>query len=385
MASIFHTEGLNLNMYLPPWQKSLWVQDYTDYVEAYSHEMASLGGFNQASVSLANQPLGTLEEWTQNGLGREMRVTSGDGLTVFEGFINQMDFDVAGFSFSLGPFMDIANRIALAYSYIDTSTGQAITGLRAVSDWVQDELSIAKYGVQSKLLSAGGIDENVIDEILTLALDRLKEPQRTEDLNLSSGDGTFGVKLTLAGWWNMLDRYTYNNNTDPTSINVSDKLIAILAADPNLLFSSSGIQKNDLQVSSWENDDAKAWGIIKSLVSLGDTANQRYTFGVYEKRLVRYGPVENKVTYYRPVGEKLKTLLDESDNRVPPWAVRPGVWVRVRDLTPARKAVNDFNDIGYVFIESLSYSAPDSLSLNGGHNYRLSQRLAQLGLSGIGI
>lgn len=385
MASIFRTEGLNLNMYSPPWQGSLWLRNYTDYVEGYSHELASFGGFNQASISLGNQPIGTLEDWTENGLGREMKVTSGDNQIVFEGFINQMDFEVAGFSFSLGPFLDIANRIALTYSYVDTSTGTAITGLRATSPWYTDDISIGKYGVQSKMLSSGGIDLDAVDGLIALALDRLAQPQRTEDLNLSGSGETFSIKLTIAGWWNMFEKYVYNNTADPTAINVSDKLIAIVAAEPNLLFKSSGIQKNDLQVSSWENDNAEAWGLIKANVNLGDTGFNRYTFGVYENRLVRYGPVENKVTYYRPVGEKLQTLLDESDNRVPPWLVRPGYWVRVRDLTPARKTVNDFNDIGYVFIESLSYSAPDNLSLNGGHNYRLTQRLAQLGLSGIGI
>lgn len=385
-STIFSSSGLNVNMYEPPWRGSTWVSSLTDDIKSYGHDIAAIGGFTGANITLFKQPGEVLEDWVENGLGREIKVKAGSGATAFEGFINRIEIVVEGFRFALGPFMDISNKLMLTYSMIDWSTGQAITGLKGVTPWVTDAASITKYGIQSKVLSTGGIQIDLIDELLNLTLIKLHQPARSEDVSFGTQATAFDIRIDLLGWGSMLEKYPYNSSST-SPVNISTKISNIVTAEPNSLFSTQGIQVNTLQVFPWENDNATAWGLIKNAITLGDASNNRWLFGIYENRVARYALAAETIGYMRPLGENLLTVLDTSGNEVPGWQVRPGTWVQISDLIPSKKnrEIDPFDDLQRMFIESVSFRSPDSLVLNGSQTFKLDQRLAQLGISGIGL
>lgn len=384
MASLFQNLGLTLTIYEQPWRGGKFLRSYNDEVKNYGHDMGAVGGFLGCSFELADQPFNDFEDWIESGLGREVKITSAGG-SVFEGFINRLEFTIEGFHVVYGPLMDVVNKARLQYSVIDWSTGQAVTGLQATTGWFEDLNSQTKYGIHTKVLSSGGIQPDLVDELVQQVLKKLAKPKSSEDLSFASGSGgPFSIRVVVEGWYSWLDKYVYNS-TDTTMVNLSAKLKAIIAIEPNNLFNSGLVQTNTLQVSLWENDSTSSWGQMKALLAFGDANFDRYILGVYENRIISYKKVEDVITYYRPLKEKLTSVLDTQQNLVDPWLVRPGVWVNVMDLMPTYRAPALESAMDTMFIESVNFKAPNSLTLNGSNIYKLEQRLAQLGISGLGI
>lgn len=384
MASIFKTNGLNLGIYDPPWRGGNFIRTYNEAVSGYSHTMAAIGGFLTCDFSIDDQPYTNLEDWVENGLGREVKIKTGSGEKVFEGFIDQLEFSVEGFHVTYGPMMDIGNKVVLMFSTIDWSSGSAVTGIRGISNEVNDISSQNKYGILNKILSTGGIQLDLVDELTQLATKKISKPSKSEELSFSKTSSTFSIRVSVKGWGAFLEKFPYNNNSYG-QVNISDKIAAIIAAEPNHLFSSGGIALNTLQNSQYENDNSIAWSILKGMMAYGDANFNRYILGTYEDRKVVYQKVEDEFKYYRPLKENLTSVLDSQGNTIDPWLVRPGNWVKIMDLMPTAKFENDFDGLNSMFIESLSFKEPGSLSLNGSSAFKLEQRLAQLGISGIGI
>jgi hypothetical protein len=63
---------------------------------------------------------------------------------------------------------------------------------------------------------------------------------------------------------------------------------------------------------------------------------------------------------------------------VAPWNVLPGRWLQFADLLPDAPAVtNPYQDMRLMFIESVTYTAPRGLAMQGGRTDRLPQLLAR--------
>lgn len=379
-SSIFQSNGLALSIYDPLWVSSSFVGDYSQRLTSYSHVIARLGGFLSAQFAMT-QPLSTLEDWIENGLGRRVLVQAPGASTVWEGLIDNIEVSIVGYRFSIGPYLDIANKIKLIYSSIDT-----IVGLRVVLDYITDAASTAKYGILSQILSAAGMNATTATQIQQMALNKLRRPPRSEDLDVPAQALNFDMTISCAGYARMLEKYSYNDTT-AGDINLSDKITNILQADLNGLFGDvSGIAANTFQVPAYEQNDSPAWDIIKALVGLGDVNLNRYQFGVYENRRALYAQVGTTVKYIRPLREGLSSIQNEAGGTVYPWQVRPGDWILVTDLLPARKIdTNLENDLRAIFAETVTFQAPDRLTINGSHTFKVEQRLAQLGLGGLGV
>lgn len=371
-------------MYDPPWRGGNFIRSYNEAVSGYGHTMAAIGGFLSCDFEINDQPYVNLEDWIENGLGREVKIKTGSSETVFEGFIDRLEFTIEGFHVTYGPMMDIGNKVVLMFSTIDWSTGSPVTGVRGISNEVNDFSSQNKYGILNKILSTGGIQVDLVDELTQLATKKISKPSKGEELNFSGSSSSFSIRVNVQGWGAFLEKFPYNNNSYG-QVNISDKIAAIIAAEPNHLFSPGGITLNTLQTSQYENDNSIAWSILKGMMAYGDVNFNRYILGTYEDRKIIYRKVEEEFKYFRPLKENLKSVLDSQGNIIDPWLVRPGNWVKIMDLMPTAKFNDDFDGLDSMFIESLSFKEPESLSLNGSSAFKLEQRLAQLGISGIGI
>jgi len=379
----FAARGLALSIYEPLWRGGAFYGDYGQQATAYAHTIANVGGFFDASLTLS-ESVARLENWLDNGLGRRVVVSADADSVVWEGFVNQIEINVAGVRKTIGPYLDIANKIKLIYSSFDTSTGVVLSGLRLSTDYVTNAASIAKYGTLTKILSTSGVSDDMITYLLNLTLDKLSRPTRSEDLTVPAQNSAFELRLDCVGYQALLGRFPYNN-TATALVNVSDKLKAILQAEPNSTISTdlTGITANTLQVSSYEQDDNMASDIIKGIVNLGDISGNRYTFGLYENRRAVYQPISQSIKYLRPLREGASIILDNIGGVVAPWRIRPGAWIWVADLLPAKAQEADLdNDARAIFAETVSFRAPDTLTINGAHTFKIEQKLNQLGIGG---
>lgn len=382
-GTIYQQNKLSFLVTAPPWSNSGYATDHTQDVTSYDHTHAALGGFWSANLTM-RLPLHDLEDWLQYGVGRQVQVKGRGTKTAWEGIVNRVTVNVGGYNMTVGPYLDIANKVKLAYSIFLQLGGGNATGIRVVTEPTSNLPSQAKYGILAKVFSVGGIDSSAVAGLQAMLLERYSQPPRSEDLNLPGDTGLryIDLKLECIGYAHLLQKYTYNSTTAGTQ-NLSAKLEAIVAAEPNALFSSS-VATNTIQVPAGQTDDAEAWGLIKSMIAMGDTSLNRYTFGVYENRRVTYKAVDNNVVYVRPLREGASVIQDAQGGLLQPWEVRPGSYVLVTDLLPGKPVNSDLNaEQRAIFADTVQYRMPDSLVINGAHAFRIEQRMAQMGLSGV--
>lgn len=383
-GSIFNQNRLSFLVTDGPWRGSNRFVDHSQDVTSYDHSHAAMGGFWTANLTM-RLPLAELEDWLENGVGRQVQVKGRGTKIAWEGLVNRVTMNVGGYNMNVGPYLDIANKVKLAYSIFLQLGGGNATGIRVATDYTSDALSVARYGILAKVFSVGGVDTSAVANLQALLLERYSQPPRSEDLNLPGDTGLtyFDLKLECVGYAHLFQKYSYNSATTGTQ-NLSAKLTAIVAAEPNGLFSSS-VTTNTIQVPAYENDDAEAWGLIKSMIAMGDVSLNRYSFGVYENRRAVYKPVSNSVVYIRPLREGAAVIQDAQGGLLQPWEVRPGGYVLVTDLLPGKPTAATLNDDRRaIYADTVQYRMPDSLVINGAHSFKVEQRLAQLGISGVG-
>lgn len=383
-GSIFNQNRLSFLVTDGPWRGSNRFVDHSQDVTSYDHSHAAMGGFWTANLTM-RLPLAELEDWLENGVGRQVQVKGRGIKLAWEGLVNRVTVNVGGYNMNVGPYLDIANKVKLAYSIFLQLGGGNATGIRVATDYTSDALSVARYGILAKVFSVGSVDTSAVTNLQALLLERYSQPPRSEDLNLPGDTGLtyFDLKLECVGYAHLFQKYSYNSATTGTQ-NLSAKLTAIVAAEPNGLFSSS-VTTNTIQVPAYENDDAEAWGLIKAMIAMGDVSLNRYSFGVYENRRAVYKPVSNSVVYIRPLREGAAVIQDAQGGLLQPWEVRPGGYVLVTDLLPGKPVAATLNDDRRaIYADTVQYRMPDSLVINGAHSFKVEQRLAQLGISGVG-
>jgi hypothetical protein len=170
-------------------------------------------------------------------------------------------------------------------------------------------------------------------------------------------------------------------------IDLSDKIKAIALSHPNtawLNFDVTGVAPNATQVVAWENDDMLGDALIKAMVAEGDAALNRYVCGVWAQRQLVYAAIPTTVAYHWRLSSNQLQVTTPSGVTVMPWAVMPGQWVFIPDLLVWQLPATQLRlDPRYLFIESVTYTAPYGLQLNGSRVGALAQKLARLGLGGI--
>lgn len=360
------------------------IAEFSNQLASYEHEIVADGGYWSARIRVDDTQL-DMEDWYERGLGRKIVAYSPEGVTVWEGVVNTIKLSLGGLSKTIGPLLDIANKTRLIFSYIDTSSGTPVTGLRLTTAWADNLASQSRYGILEKVLSSGGTTIELADEIRDLYLAENARPARSEELTL--GGGGQSMELECVGVVRFLDRFTYNSTTTGAQ-NLSAKLAAVLAADPNdfILQDFSLIDTNTLQVSAFDNDNRIAWGIIKELVAQGDASNNRWLFGVYANRQAQYRRLVEQTDYLQSLSDPGQRVYVPGGSIVEPWYILPGRWLQVTDFMVGRipDSTSLRDDPRFMLIESVTFRAPYSVTLKGGKFSRLEQKLARLGLAGIG-
>ena len=97
------------------WASPLFTDDklsgaFDQEISSYSHVLGTDWGFVSADIEL-RMDRNDLEQWYYDGLGRDIKILNEGGIVVFRGFANSISMNVGGISASVGPLIDVANRV----------------------------------------------------------------------------------------------------------------------------------------------------------------------------------------------------------------------------------------------------------------------------------
>lgn len=357
----------------------------TEKITSYSHELRREGGYYSATIKM-NLREDEINEWVQFGLGRHIEVYNPTGLICWEGFVNDIDIKTGEDTFGIGPLTDIGNRINVTYSVIDYSTDPPTLGTRVTTATTDNYPSQTKYGIWHKIK---GINGATATDALQMANMFVDDPTRafpaTSGELAISGSGVFTVTLNLLGYWHFLSAYYYSN-ASTAAANLSTKITNIVTASTNAVFSSdySKVTANTTQVAAGSEGEQTAMTIIKDLVAKGDASNNPYSIGFYAGRKLVYTAVPTTILYQRRRG---KPVTDQFDGEIRPWDVQPAQWIFRPDFlvgsTPPITAATLGTDPRAYLIETVKYSTPYKLSINGRKLSNLDQVLARRGIGGM--
>jgi hypothetical protein len=196
------------------------------------------------------------------------------------------------------------------------------------------------------------------------------------------------MTLDIRGYWEWLNGFVYNSTTAGDT-GLSTKLPLVLAANPNAgMFSTNygHIAANAFQVAAYDNDDRKAMAVMKELIGKGMiTTKARCVGGFYQDRIFWYNEVPTIKAYTFSLSDPTQEVRGTGGEIVRPWEVLPGRWLFFPDAMIGRTEDVDLkDDPRALFIESVTYTMPYDLLVNGEKVGTLAQKLAQKGLGGLG-
>ena len=363
----------------PVWMASSTRPNVTvpERVSSYNHKISATVGFDNASISF----ICPIEEWELwlDVLGDDF-VASGGGLSqAWNGFVNRIEVQMSGQRLIHGPMLDIANKVRVVYRTIRYPTNPPTGGQQATTDYADDTISQDRYSVLYKDISGGETEKAQAESLRDTYLLEYAKPQTSHSLSLGGSGSQIVVKLSLLGYYHLL-KYPYSDS-GTADIDASDKITNVIAAGSIIDTSMSIINDNTVQVNQHEDGSRTAETIIKEIVSLGGTSNERFLFGVYDNRAAIYGAVPVEEEYSYNLSNNVQNITS-GPRVVDYWDVRPGKWLSISNIIRSGGAsVEKVPSV--MFIESVSFTMPNTLSLSGGKVDTVSQKLARLGLGDI--
>lgn len=390
--SLYKSTGLNLSVFKPIINTAVtpvsyiaegeFLENFTEQVSSWQHTIAAWGGYDTASFTIKDRQ-DRVETWLDDGLGRCVVCYSPALDTIWQGFVNQVSASLGRLSVTRGPLIDSANRISVVYSTIDTSVSPPIMGVRVKTAAVNNTDAQAKYGVIEKVLSTGGATQANAEQIRSTYLLENAWSPTTSGLGETGSEPS--VTLDCLGYVHWFKTYVYNYTANSGTQNLSTKLQAVIDAQLNTIISGYDIASNTLAMDRYENDDKTAWDLLKALTAMGDANSARYLFGVYAGRRAKYEVAPtSEIAYQMRLGDPSQRVETLAGTEIKPWNVLPGRWLFLPDfLVGKTQPVTLRTDPRYIFIESVTFTTPNGLSMQGGKVDTLPQKMARMGLGGV--
>ena len=133
-------------------------------------------------------------------------------------------------------------------------------------------------------------------------------------------------------------------------------------------------------VPAYEDREREAWTVIKELLNYGDYANNRYNWGVYADRVIKFERRPTATEYIMSASDTGRGYRTLSGSKVAEWDVLPGKWLMITDLLIGVDAESLRVDPKMMFIDEIRYSAGEGLTINPGKTGTVAQTIAKLGL-----
>jgi hypothetical protein len=360
----------------------------TSNINYYSHDLRNVGGYWSAALKL-NDTVRKIEDWLENGLGRHITVYNPNLDIIWEGFVNRLNATLGGQQHSVGPLLDMANRIKVTYSTENANVEPPVTGSRLTLAAGNNADSQGRYGIVERSFSVRGTDATGATQVRDMMLNDPTTVNPPVSDQFSFGGGGPGADIECLGYWHWLDTYYYTLTGVTGYENLSAKIQAVLAANPNAgVFSTdySQITANTYQVKRYETGDRKGLDVLMELRKLGDSSNNVYQMGMYAGRRMVYGVYPTDIAYHRR-NHSNKGLVNALDRLVRPWDMLPGRWLFTPDFLIGRYPPITGADLGrdprVSFVETVKFNAPYGVSMSGLKFSNVDQVLAKKGLGSI--
>lgn len=354
-----------------------------DIIQSYQHRITMGVGFDTAEVSFPVK-LASLHDWIDGALGRDITVYDESLSTVWNGFVNEVSINLGPSEIRLGPLSDIANKVRVLYQGISWDVTPPIPASQEVTAYATNDASIDQYFTSEFTVSGGQGTSTEMLAIRDLYLQEHAWPATRQDVSIPGGNPP-NVTLSCLGYAHTLDFYYYTNDTASGLVNASQKVSDVISADPNSFLSVGDIETNTFQVPDYEDGFSTARTIVDHVLSYGDSSNNRYLFGVYENREARYKKISSLISLGIEVTTRHPTVhpVGNPGINIPQTQVRPGTWARILDLPGV--AGPDYRDDDranpkVIFIESVEFSAPNSLTITSSKFDAVAAMLARIGL-----
>lgn len=340
--------------------------------DSYRHRITATLGFDTCSFDLKGS-IEELEDFFYNGLTRRVTRYSDDGnFTCWDGHIVEMTLTQPGSQDTIS-LREMFNRISVRYTPIDTATNPPTESAVATTTAVNDTVSQGKYGVKQIVVRPSHVDRMTAASAAQLGgtlLEQYKEPRRKGQITTASSEPKLSVQCE--GYMHTLGWVVYNQ-TGSSGQSANEVVIdAILASSPagQYVASRDTASATGLTVQNYYNRDDAALDIIQQIAALGNTAKNRWLCSMYENRKVvftqAYDINDNVVDYVRRVGDTRLEIKDLSGRVIKPWELRPNKWIKTTDVYGWKPTpLTHPEDYQSKYIESVSWSEPDNLSLDG--------------------
>ena len=362
-------------------KKSAWADN------SYTHVIRAMGGFWKCSFDLMPNRLGIeyLMEYLENGLLRHVNSYTTNEGPAWEGFISKLELKYPGGSITVS-LLDMANKVWVRYL-------SAEGGLIKRSTVQNDTISQARFGIKEEVLAGAIIsDGNVADQLAAAYLAEYADPGRSRINVKLSKMSLAGVRLKVScsGYFKTLNWRTYNKVTAHTEQNVSLQIGDINTAVGQFI-ASADLTENTSQVSQEYDRDELAGDLILGLARMADSSNNRFICGVYEDRILKYEQAqglssENDIKYKIRIRDNESVIREaKTDRSVSPAALRPNDWLRVVDILSGniRTSTDIKKDPQVTFIESVTFSEPDGLTIPGNRAVQIDNLMAKAGFGGV--
>jgi hypothetical protein len=394
--SFFQEKGLSVKVTRPLWT-SVGEQEWnlSATINTWDHEIAVDGGYRSARFQIAANDR-MIEDWLESGLGRHVECYNQAGIKIWEGFINSISASLGTLSITRGPLLSVANRVGVTYTpIVDTEVEPMTTGAATMTTLSEDTDSQDKWAIQEEIISGGTLmddatwcgsactPDNEAEEIRDAYLGEHKYPETSESINVG-GPAQPQLTLECAGYVEFLNRYIVDDDTEGTTT-IPAKIQTVLGLDVNSIFSTDYNYINDaaaflLLTPSLEIENRKAKTIIDEMVAQGDGNDNRTYFMILNDLKAYYDAIPTTIDYHHRIAAKDSVVTTPTGARIDPWDVRPAKWAFLPDFMVGRTFPSELRlDPRNVFIESVRFTAPNGLVLEGGKVSNVKQLMAKKG------
>lgn len=249
---------------------------------------------------------------------------------------------------------DMANRVAVAYSYVEPGT--STVGVRKTTAWADDTASQNEFGVKEYLHSSDGTtDAGAVQLRDTFLADHaLPVAARTYAGGLGMEAGEITASIECIGWIMTLgwEYYADSSTTNTaTSTQISNILSAAQFINSVAVETASGIS-----TSRYRKGDETMLTELLALMEMGTTNGKTYQLAIDEARNVRVfeTPADTTVSYRQRVDGQ---VLSTSDEPIDGYRVEAGTWIELKDALPGSVDTTWMRYIGKFLIEEVEWTA----------------------------
>ena len=349
----------------------------------WRHKISATIGFDTASFMIRASKE-DLEELFLEGCGRKITRYAPDGnFTVWEGYISEMILTEPGFQMRIS-LKEMANGIIVRYIPLDTTTNPPTASAEDYTTPVDDATSQTKYGVKQYVFTPPNNRMTTTDanQFANTLLAHYRMPIRS---GLSFGNrNEVGLQVMCEGYMHTLDWHTYIQWAVSGTDNASTIISTIEAAVQQGFIASTDIDTNTTQVRKYYLRYDTGYDLIRQIASFGDSSYNRWLAYVLEDRVFHYKQASSSIKYLRRTTDQRQEFIDIGSGRVIPyWELRPNNWIRTMDVLPfVIPPASLKNDFQAAYIESIEWTEPDGLQIEGSTGDNLQVMIARMAAHG---